>query len=240
MIPLVVIRPQPGCDATVAAARAMGLPARAFPLFAVHACAWELPDPADFDALLIGSANAIRLAAKELAGLRHLPVLAVGETTAQVARDAGFTVAETGAGGMQALLCGLGARYPRLLRLSGRERIALVAPAGVTIAERTVYASESLAMPDGLREVLAGNCVVALHSAGAARRFAQVCDASGIDHAGIALAALGPRIAQAAGEGWSDVRSATSADDPALLALAAGMCQTGGEKPVPGSDKRSP
>ena len=45
MIPLIVIRPQPGCDASVAAARARGLDAHGFPLFAVRALDWQPPAP---------------------------------------------------------------------------------------------------------------------------------------------------------------------------------------------------
>ena len=51
MTRLAVIRPRPGCDSTVAAARALGLDARAFPLFEVGPVAWDAPDPAMFDAL---------------------------------------------------------------------------------------------------------------------------------------------------------------------------------------------
>lgn len=233
MIPLIVVRPQPGCDATVRAAQDMGLEASGFPLFSVRALAWQPPDPAGFDALLIGSANAIRLGGEALAGLRGLPVLAVGEVTAQTAREAGFMVAEMGAGGLQPLLDRVGARYPRLLRLAGRERVALAPAPGTAISERTVYASEPLDMPPGLRAALDRPCVIALHSAEAARHFAALCDSGGIDRARTLLAALGPRIAGAAGHGWADVRAAQSPDDAALLAIAAAMCQT-----APGNGRR--
>ena len=43
MIPLAIIRPQPGNAATVAAARARGLDAQGFPLFAVTPLAWQAP-----------------------------------------------------------------------------------------------------------------------------------------------------------------------------------------------------
>ena len=60
MTPLIIIRPQPGCDATLTVARDLRLNAYGFPLFEVTPVAWEGPDPADVDALLIGSANAVR------------------------------------------------------------------------------------------------------------------------------------------------------------------------------------
>ena len=104
MVPLVVIRPEPGCSNTVAAARAAGITCHGFPLFEVAARSWEGLAPQGFDALLIGSANALRHGGPGLAALRALPVLAVGETTAAEARAAGFSVAQTGAGGLQSLL----------------------------------------------------------------------------------------------------------------------------------------
>ena len=60
MKPLYVIRPEPGCAATMRAARAMGLEAHGFPLFEVRPLGWDAPPAASFDALLIGSANALR------------------------------------------------------------------------------------------------------------------------------------------------------------------------------------
>ena len=60
MIPLIVIRPEPGCSASLSAARAMpGLEAHGFPLFEVVARSWEPPAPDRFDALLVGSAAAL-------------------------------------------------------------------------------------------------------------------------------------------------------------------------------------
>ena len=70
------------------------------------------------------------------------------------------------------------------------------------------------------------SCVVALHSAEAARHFALECQRLKIDRIQIALACIGARVSEAAGTGWAKVRSAPSPDDTALLALAAEMCQT--------------
>jgi uroporphyrinogen-III synthase len=228
MLPLIVIRPEPGCSATVAAARALGLDAHAFPLFAVAARDWP-PVPAESaDLLLIGSANAIRCGGASLEALRHMPVHAVGETTAQAARQAGFTVAHTGSGGLQAVLDAVPAGA-RVLRLAGEERIALEVPPGVTMIERVVYASLPCPMPDDLASLLAGGAVVLLHSGEAARHFAAECDRLGLRRSAIALAALAPRIAAAAGSGWAALTTAEEARDAALLALAAGLCQSSDE-----------
>jgi uroporphyrinogen-III synthase len=228
MMPLVVIRPQPGCDGTVRAARALGLDAHGFPLFAVRAVAWE-PVPAEaFDALLLGSANAPRHAGPALAAYRGKPAYVVGATTAEAARAAGLDVVASGTGGLAGVLAMLRPGHRRLLRLSGRERLKLAAPRGVAIAERVVYASEPLPMPAELRRLLARPAVVLLHSAEAARRFAELCDAERLDRAALSLAALGPRVAPAAGVGWRAVAVAEAPNDTALLALAGEMCQDPG------------
>lgn len=226
MMPAIIIRPQPGCDATVAAARAAGLDARGFPLFAVTPVAWQ-PPPADtVDAVLLGSANAIRHAGSGLAVLRGKPAYAVGQTTATAARNAGLNVIDTGEGGLQPVLSRVRPEHRRLLRLAGRERIVLTPPAGVEMAECVVYASEPQPMPDELATLLhAGPALVLLHSAEAARHFAASSDARGIARGTIALAVIGPRVAQAAGEGWARLECAPRPGDAALLALAARMCQ---------------
>jgi uroporphyrinogen-III synthase len=232
---LIVIRPETGCAATVAAARAQGLPADGQPLFTVRPLDWETPPASEFDAMLIGSANALRCGGPGLGGLTSLPVHAVGEATAAAAREAGLTVVASGTGGLQMLLAALASGHRRLLRLAGRERITLEPPAGVTIAERVVYASEPLEMPAALAERLrGGGALVLLHSAGAARHFASECERLGVPRSGIALAALGARIAAAAGGGWAHCGISERPDDAALLALAAGMWQS----PVRGNEER--
>ena len=49
MIPLIVIRAEPGASASVAAARAGGMAAAAYPLFEVQPARWEAPAPGTFD-----------------------------------------------------------------------------------------------------------------------------------------------------------------------------------------------
>lgn len=225
MIPVVVIRPQPGCDATVTAARALGLDARPFPLFAVRPIAWEPLAPDKFEALLLGSANAPRHAGAALARYAGMPTYTVGAVTAEVARQAGLDVVASGTGGIKALLPLLAPGHRRLLRLSGRERMTLAPPRGVTIHERVVYASEPLPMPPALKLLLRQPALVLLHSAEAAHHFAALCDEHRIARAGLKLAALGPRVARAAGQGWAALRCAAQPCDTAMLALAQEMCQ---------------
>ncbi|MDR2857579.1 MAG: uroporphyrinogen-III synthase [Novosphingobium sp.] len=228
MKPLVVIRPQPGNAATVAAARALGLDVRGFALFAVRPVDWSPPPPDSFDAILLGSANAVRHAGPALAAYRGKPAYAVGAATGEAARAAGLDVLAAGAGGIAAVLPALRSGHCRLLRLAGRERVALTPPPGASIRERVVYASEPLPLPPPLAELLERPAVVMLHSAEAARHFSRLCDGHGIRRGRIALAALGPRVAHAAGEGWAALAAAATPDETALLALARQMCQNRG------------
>lgn len=223
MMPLIVIRPQPGCDATVAAARALGFEARGHPLFAVRPLPWEPPPADSVDAVLLGSANALRHGGAGLAALAGKPAYAVGETTAQAARAAGLDVVFTGRGGLQATLAALDPAHRRLLRLAGRERVDLDVPAGVSVIERAVYASEPLPLRGDLARLLERPALVLLHSAEAARHFAALCPA----RERISLACIGSRVAEAAGAGWARSESARTPEDAALLALAARMCQDG-------------
>jgi uroporphyrinogen-III synthase len=226
--PVLILRPEPGASATLAAATAAGLDAWSFPLFAVEPVAWDAPPPDEFDAVLIGSANALRHAGCALARYTGKQAYVVGERTADAARAAGFTVAVTGEGGLAPVLAQI-APGTRLLRLAGRERIELAPPPGVTLVERTVYASEPQPLPRECARLLKAHAlprvVVLLHSAEAARHFAAECDRLAISRRRIALAALGPRIAAAAGEGWAKIATARKAGDRALLALAGQLCQ---------------
>ena len=231
-VPLVIIRPEPGCSASVDKARKMhGVEVHGFPLFEVASRSWEGVPPDQYDALLIGSAMVLRHSGPGLSALKSLPVYAVGETTAAAARDAGFTVIATGTTNLQTLLGELAPDHRRLLRLAGEERVSVTLPKGVTVDERVVYASLPQEMPDALIAQLHKPAIVTLHSAEAARHLAAQCVKHGIRRATLRIAALSPRIGTAAGDGWGEVASIPYPDDAALLALARQMCQD----PLPGA-----
>lgn len=208
----VVLRPEPGAARTVAALVAGGMPATALPLFAVRPIAWAIPD-APFDAVVLTSANAVRHAGPGLAA-SGLPVLAVGPATAAAARAAGLTVAATGEGDVAALLDGVGARWPRLLHLAGRQRIEDARMTAVT-----VYAAEPLPVAAADLAVLDGAVVLA-HSARAARRLVDLMTEHAIGRERTRLAVLSPAVAHAAGTGWAAVAVADRPTDAAIVAAA--------------------
>lgn len=208
---MIVLRPQPAADATAARAAALGLNAVVAPLFEILPMAWAAPDPAPFDALLLTSASAVRAAGLQLAQFAHLPVVAVGEATAEAARGAGLDVVQTGEGDGASVVAS--SRFRKFVHLAGRRHAPLNDPRVTSVA---VYLAEALPPPE-----LPGRGVALLHSTRAARRFAAIV----ADHAAYSLVAISPAVAEAAGSDWRDIISAERPTDAAMLALAASLCE---------------
>lgn len=218
MTRILVLRPEPGASHTVRQARNAGLDAVAVPLFKIEPMAWDAPDPSDFDALLLTSANAVRHGGVQLQALRGLPVHAVGDATATAARDAVLSIASVGEAGVERLLGSIG-RDLRLLHLCGEDRRD---PGQVaqTITAIAVYRAAKIDKPDlGASK----GDIALIHSPRAGARFAELVDRN--VKASIAIVAISAAAAQAAGEGWDAVEIASRPDDAALLALATRLCQ---------------
>ena len=218
------IRAEPALGATVETGIGYGLEIEGYPLSRVDPVLWETPPVEDFDGLLVGSANAFRHGGPALSQYERLPVLAVGETTAAIANMHGFTVEKTGDGGLQQLLDGLDGTPRRLLRLTGERNVDVVPPEGIEIAECVVYRTIEVPIDEEFAAKLAHKSLILLYSAGAAAHFAQECDRLAINRGKLSVAALGPRILDAAGGGWGDARYAEEPNENALLALAREMC----------------
>ena len=210
--PLLVVRPEPGQARTVARLRAAGASVVGWPLFAPVAVDWRMPDGHAHDALLVTSANAIRLAGAGLAALARLPVIAVGEETAAVAAAAGLHVAAVGDGGVAAALAvGRAAGLARPVHLAGREHVDSGHPTVI------VYASQALPTDPHAFAAAAAGHVVLLHSVRAARRVAALIPRR---RAATGIAALSPAVAAAAGAGWASMSVADAPTDAALCARA--------------------
>ena len=217
---LLVLRPEPGASATVQRARERGLDAFAVPLFEIEPLQWEAPDPGRFDGLLLTSANAVRSGGETLKGLRGLPVYAVGQTTGEAAREAGFSIAAIGDADVDRLLGSIDPGL-KLLHPCGEDRRE-PAPASQQITPVPVYRASDVEAPDlGAVQGL----VALIHSPRAGRRFAELVS----DRRAIVVAAISPAAADAVGEGWEAVEAAPEPNDDALLALAARLCN----KPAP-------
>lgn len=217
---ILVLRPEPGASVTVRRAGELGLDAFAVPLFEIEPVSWSPPDPAEFDGLLLTSANAVRHAGDQIKALARLPVYAVGEATADVARDAGLEIAVAGQGGVDRLLSTVPAGL-RLLHLCGEYRRMPSDPSH-EITPVVVQAAKPVERPDldGVRDVVA-----MIHSPRAGERFAELVH----DRESILIAAISQAAADAVGNGWATVEVATYLNDYGLLALAARLC----DKPLP-------
>lgn len=211
---VLVLRPEPGATATVGRAREHGLDAVAMPLFEIEPVEWQAPDPAEFDSLLLTSANAVRQGGQGLKALLGLPVYAVGEATAGAAREAGFQIAGVGNSGADALIRSFNPDL-RLLHLSGEHR-SDAADALHTITRIVVYRSRQRS--GGF--IVPADCLALIHSPRAGRRFAALVH----DRGRIAIAAISRHAAEAVGGGWESVDYPEKPNDDALLALAARLC----------------
>ena len=176
-----------------------------------------------------------RLARSELRWLAT-PQMAL-EAAAAAARAAGFPVAATGTGGLQSVLDAI-APACRLLRIAGDERVPLTPPEGVIVTEVVAYESLPLPLDPAAPRIASGKALVLLHSAATARHFAAECDRLSLPRGAVTLAALGPRIAGAAGGGWAAVHIAASPDESTFLQLAFDLCEQA--RSIPGTPQRQP
>lgn len=213
-----VLRPEPGNLATATRLTARGVPVRRCPLFRVMPIAWAPPDPADYDSLLLTSANAVRHAGEGLGVMAELPVLAVGAATAAAARAAGLSVAVIGNADAAALVTmARGHGWTRPLHLAGRDRGRLPGVAAIAVYASVPMEVAAMAI-DGWRDGVA-----LLHSPRAAERFARLVDGGGLARDRIGVAALSAAVAKAAGSGWSAALVATRPDDKSLVAAACAL-----------------
>ena len=217
---LFVFRPEPAARQTTRTAKDLGLDAVSIPLFELESIDWTVPDPRDFDAMLLTSANTVRMAGEGLASFRALPVHAVGEGTAVAARVAGLGVASVGNAGVDELLAEV-PRDARLLHLCGEDKRE-PSTAGRSITSVAVYRANEKPNVSGL-QALEGQAAV-VHSPRAARRLAELISPG--TRSTIRLAAISKATAEAAGDGWQEVRTAPVPRDTELLALALLLCQT--------------
>lgn len=215
--PLIVTRPEPGNSRTVERARAMGLDARAIPLFAARPLDWTPPAAANFDALLFTSASAARLAGAGLASLSSLPAYAVGAATADAVQAAGLPVAMTGTADAQRLLDAMTSQnIRRILWLCGLDRSEFDARA-TELTPLPCYAVDPVAPPDEWARLTATPAVLLAHSVRAADCISGLVGAA---RGHLSLVAISPKVAAAAGEGWSEIAIAGQPDDAAMLAQA--------------------
>ena len=219
---LLILRPRPGAVRSAARAQEMGFEVVVAPLFTVFPLGGDPPDRRDVDCVLITSANAPPAASTRLSPFFDLPCLAVGETSAEAARLAGFADVRVGPSNGPALAdMAKRAGFRRALHPCGRHAAPLSTP-GFERLPFPVYASEAVtALPASAAEAIAAGAVVLLHSPRAGATFASLFNGR---RESVRLAAISEAAAAAAGTGWGEIAVAPEPRDPALLAVAAELC----------------
>jgi uroporphyrinogen-III synthase len=213
MTRLIVLRPRDRAAATLARIAAAGGEGIGLPLFALEPVGWTTPDPAESDALVLTSANAVLFAGAQLASLASLPVWTVGEATATTARAAGLDVVHSGASDAAALFAAMAdAGIERAVWLTGADHRPEPNAPALTIVE--AYRAAPLAIDS---DQLA-DAIVLLHSPRAAAWLGEIVP---LDlRRDIAVAAISPATAMAAGPGWADIVCAPEPTDEALVSTA--------------------
>lgn len=129
-VAVLVTRPEPDNETTASALRAMGREALLSPVLRFEAAAFEIDRGANYGAVIVTSANALRALAvhPEIESLLKLAVFAVGRHTAEAARRVGFQDVVAAAGDAAAL-CELIVKRVRAKSLPKGARILYLAAA---------------------------------------------------------------------------------------------------------------
>lgn len=215
---ILVIRPQPGADATAKRIRATGLEPVVIPLFAIEPLAAPSFVSSEFDAMLLTSGNAVRAAKKAVLSCGGLPIYAVGSVTAAALEHIGVQADYAGDEGVDRLLtvaerCG----HKRLLWLAGEDHSDPELPENIELAVIIVYRSAPLPPRPDFARIVSECDAVMLHSARAAAHFAQLCDELEIPRQLVRIAAFSRTVADNAGQGWADIIVAPAPNDTLLL-----------------------
>ncbi|RXF73135.1 uroporphyrinogen-III synthase [Hansschlegelia zhihuaiae] len=207
---VLVLRPERAARRTADALAALGHEAILAPVLTIEDLANPVPD-GPFDAVLATSANGLRKlrSRPEIARLAGLPLIAVGDRTAEAGREAGFATVHVAEGDGRALVAEAQARFPkpaRFLHAAGADRAFDIAGALARYEHETVVvelyrATAATELPEAAALALAdGSARAALHhSRRIAETFLRLSDTAGFAETIRAMphAALAARVAGA-------------------------------------------
>jgi uroporphyrinogen-III synthase len=230
---VLVTRPHPDNEATALALRERGFKAVLAPMLRFEQVPLEEPLDADLAGVIVTSANALRAAGGELATLIALPLFAVGNHTADEARQHGFAKVISAEGDAAKLLKRLrkefrGNETTKLLYLAGadlsRDLADDLGADGFEVITRTTYRMIALSgFSRETRDAFAANEVEAVlhYSQRSARAFLEAARADGVEISALAVpqCCISANVAAILREaGAVQVLSAASPDEKALLA----------------------
>ncbi len=221
---LLIIRPQPGADATAHRLRAAGYAPIVMPLFSIEHLPVQSGSADGYDAILLTSGNAARAADGFLTQNHAKPIYAVGSATASALHILSIPVAKIGSEGVDALVRSAVAEgHQRLLWLAGEDHSPIPQIEGIRIDIEIVYRSAAVSPPDDFVRQVTESDVVILHSSRAARHFGELCAIMDVPRANVTLATFSSAIAKAAGENWGGMIVAEAPNDAALLKAIQGQ-----------------
>jgi uroporphyrinogen-III synthase len=234
---VLVTRPQPDNEATAATLRARGFEVLLAPMLRFEALAFQDDADAHYDAVIVTSANALRAFERHPSGQRllKLPLFAVGEHTANAARDAGFGNVIAADGDVAALRDAVLAivkakrlkKAGTLLYLAGadlaRDLAGDLGQRGFTVVTHTTYRMIPVAeLPPGAREGFGANQIAAVlhYSRRSARAFLQAARTGGVEISALAIpqCCISDAVASVVRDaGATQVLTASRPDENALL-----------------------
>jgi uroporphyrinogen-III synthase len=231
---LLVTRPEPDAQRTAAELRERRHTVVTAPLLRIEPVDNAEIGPGPFAAVLVTSANAASAIArhKRFAQLRALPVLAVGDRSAQAMRGVGFADVASADGDVADLTRLVGERFKRgasLLYLAGADRAGDLAGmlSGRGLAVRTIVVYRAIAwasLPPAAVEAIAGGLDGVLHfSRRSAEAYVNAARAGGLDEAALTKPVhfcISARVAEPLAEtGAAHIRVAEAPTEAALMAL---------------------
>ncbi|MGA7999377.1 MAG: uroporphyrinogen-III synthase [Bradyrhizobium sp.] len=201
---VLVTRPQPSDEATATSLRARGFEVLKAPMLRFELVPFHDDGEAEYGAVIVTSANALRGIEPQLKGspLLKLPLFAVGEHTASAARGAGFeNVLPAGgdAGSLRDLvLARVKAKALKksspLLYLAGadlaRDLAGELGERGFTVVTHTTYRMAQVTdLPRETSDAFAANGIEAVlhYSRRSARAFLQAARAAGVEISALSL-----------------------------------------------------
>ena len=223
MTRLFVLRPQPGADRTADKAGIMGLDAHIHPLFVARPIEWQPPAVADFDAVLLTSAHAVRLSGDGLLLYAGLPVYAVGQATASALQARGMEPTVTGESDGSAIAASIAADGRHAVLHLGGTTVAPIDVGSLQISHVAVYTMAGADPAPDLANLLENDDIILVHSPRAGERLSMLLPPS--KRTELHVVAISPAALLACGVGWASGQAAQNPQDDEMLALAARLCE---------------
>jgi uroporphyrinogen-III synthase len=229
---VLVTRPHPDNEATARALRELGFDVVLAPMLRFEPLPLADELDADFDGVIVTSANALRAIGAQLGPLLKLPLFAVGDHTAAEARRLGFAEVVSAEGDADKLRDRLrktfkGKKARTLLYLAGhdlsRDLAGELEEGGFEVVTHTTYRMVALsALSRETCEAFAANTVEAVlhYSQRSARAFLEAARADGVEISALAVpqCCISANVAAILHEaGALKVLAAATPDEKALL-----------------------